>query len=407
MEGFFKRSELKLVKAPVTMVAQCGACGLLESGCRTPKMPPSGKGRRRILVVGEAPGADEDRNGVQFVGVTGQLLRDTLKRLRLDPNRDCWFTNALICRPPKNEIKDEKMIDYCRPNLIKTIDELQPEIIIPLGKSAVKSLIGWLWNHDVGEIGRWVGWQIPCQKLNTWICPTYHPSYVLRAKEQVLDQMFEDHLARAVSLEGRPWRKVPDYRSKVRIILNPDEAAAQLDKYLQVTGTLAFDFETDRLKPDNKDGRIVCCSVCWEGKESVVFPWCGKVIHRMRDLLASPQYRKIGYNIKFEDRWVRAKLGVQVQGWLWDGMLGAHVLDHRPDITGLKFQAFVRLGQPGYNEHIEDSLKPKEGGGNAQNRIHEVSLNDLLMYCGLDSLLEYKVGTLQMEALGYGRTDRF
>jgi uracil-DNA glycosylase len=69
LSGFFKGSELKLVKAPSARVPQCGVCGLWR-GCKTPKMEVSGKGKRRILIVGEAPGADEDTQGKPFVGVT-------------------------------------------------------------------------------------------------------------------------------------------------------------------------------------------------------------------------------------------------------------------------------------------------------------------------------------------------
>jgi hypothetical protein len=300
------------------------------------------------------------------------------------------------------------MIDYCRPNVLRAIEELEPEVIIPLGRSAIRSVVGWAWNGgvgDIGEVGRWVGWQIPSQKLNAWICPTYHPSFLLRSKSPVLDLYFDKHIGEAVALEGRPWRKVPDYKSQVRVIYNLDEAAEVLDRYLAVPGTMAFDFETSTLKPDNKEVRIVCCSVCWEGKETVAFPWFGKAIRRTRKLLVSREHKKIGWNAKFEHRWVRAKLDVEVNGWVWDGMVAAHVLDNRPETTRLKFQAFVTLGQSTYNDHIDEFLRPGKngGGGNDTNRINHVDLKDLLLYCGLDSLLEYKVGTLQMEAMGYGR----
>jgi hypothetical protein len=107
--------------------------------------------------------------------------------------------------------------------------------------------------------------------------------------------------------------------------------------------------------------------------------------------------------MKFEDRWCRAKLGCGVKNFVWDGMLAAHVLDNRPDITSLKFQAFVRLGVGDYNSHIEPFLRSKDKGGNEPNRIREAKLDDVLMYCGIDSLLEFKVARLQMKEMGYGR----
>ena len=78
-------------------------------------------------------------------------------------------------------------------------------------------------------------------------------------------------------------------------------------------------------------------------------------------------------------------------------MLAAHVLDNRPGITSLKFQAFVLLGQENYNSHIKPFLKAKKGS--KFNRIHELDLNDLLLYGGLDSYLEYWVAMKQIKLL--------
>ena len=80
-------------------------------------------------------------------------------------------------------------------------------------------------------------------------------------------------------------------------------------------------------------------------------------------------------------------------------MLAAHVLDNRPGTTGLKFQAFVLLGQKSYNDHIEPLLETKSKKTHI-NRIHEIDMDDLLFYNGLDSLLEYKVANIQMNMMG-------
>jgi uracil-DNA glycosylase family 4 len=173
-KGFFTKSQLAS-KAPVSRIPHCGSCGLFRQ-CKSPKMPVSGKGRKQILLVGEAPGKNEDLEGKQFVGKTGQLLERSLRSVGIDMRRDCWLTNALICRPPNNAKPSHKEIGYCRANLINTIEKLKPEIIIPIGDAAVESLMTWLWKDKIGSIGRWVGWNIPHQKLNAWICHIWHPS---------------------------------------------------------------------------------------------------------------------------------------------------------------------------------------------------------------------------------------
>jgi DNA polymerase I-like protein with 3'-5' exonuclease and polymerase domains len=112
-------------------------------------------------------------------------------------------------------------------------------------------------------------------------------------------------------------------------------------------------------------------------------------------LILKSRIPKIGCNIKFENNWTKTHLGHNVKNWWFDTMVAAHVLDNRKGITSAKFQAFVQLGQPSYNDHIEPYLKGKMG----LNKIHELDLDDLLLYNGLDSLLEYKVAMIQMKQL--------
>jgi len=102
---------------------------------------------------------------------------------------------------------------------------------------------------------------------------------------------------------------------------------------------------------------------------------------------------KIASNLKFEERWTRYFLKHRVRNWDWDTMLAAHVLNNATGITGLKFQAFVQLGQSQYDKHIEPYLKSSKG--QHLNRIREIPLKDLLVYNGMDSFLEIKLATLQ------------
>lgn len=80
-------------------------------------------------------------------------------------------------------------------------------------------------------------------------------------------------------------------------------------------------------------------------------------------------------------------------------MIGAHAIDSREGTKSLKFQAFVRLGMESYNDHIESFLKSK--GSMSPNRVDKIELKDLLLYNGLDSLLEFKLALVQMQDIGY------
>ncbi len=399
MNGFFSKTSLTVIKAPTYTTPRCGACGIYKL-CKSPKMEPSGEGRRRILIVAEAPGKDEDSQGVPLVGKDARLIRDTLAGFGVDMRRDCWSTNALICRPPHDKIPNDKVVDYCRPNLVRTITELQPDVIIPIGQVALQSLIPYVWKDDVESIGRWVGWVIPSQKVNAWICPTFHPSDLSRSKDTILPRLFKRYLKRAVGIEGKPWKEIPDYKKSVKIILDPEEAASHVRLMMAFGQPLAFDFETTTLKPDGPHARIHCCSVS-DGHTSVAFPWQGEAIVAVRQFIKST-VPKIGFNLKFEDRYARKILGCGINKWDWCGMTASHVLDNRPLITSLKFQSFVRFGIGDYSSHIEPYLKSETKGGNEPNRITEVDIETVLMYCGLDSLFEHMVAADQKKEMGYG-----
>ena len=390
MKGFFSDSAFTTETKPLRF-PECGTCGLYR-GCQSPKMEPTGKGRKGILIVGESPGVEEDAKGIQFIGKSGQYLRKVLRKIGIDLEEDCWKTNAVICHPPNNKTTRNHM-RYCQPNLLNTIERLKPTVIIPLGKMATESLIGWLWKEDFGSMGRWVGWRIPCRRYNAWICPTYHPSYALRQNDPMLDRTIEDHLRKAFEYEERP-APVSDYRKKILIYLEIDRVVTLIgavSSNIDSFGPIAFDYETNMLKPDSKNARIISCAIRWK-EGCVAYPWHGKAIEATGRLLKSP-IPKIAANMKFEDRWTRKEFGHGVRNWHWDTMLAAHVLDNRSSISSLKFQAFVKLGQENYDHHIRPFLK---GGEDGTNRIEELDLKELLLYNGMDALLEYELAMLQM-----------
>lgn len=364
-------------------------------------MRPYGQGKRKILVAGEAPGKNEDMEGRPFIGPAGQRLREILLKVGVDLDRDCWTTNSLICYPGnRNPTSDE--ISFCRPNVINTIEELKPEVMILTGSVPVQSVLGWLWKPDPGSIGMWAGWKIPHRKLNCWICPTYHPSHLLRSENPVLDLLFEKHIKTAISLNGRPWPndKVP-YEERIQVLYDAEEAAYTIRSVLlqpdrKNPRPVAFDYETNCLKPDSTEARIVSCSVS-DGITTIAYPWHGEVVAATIELLRSP-VPKIIANARFELRWTKAKLGFWPRNVIWDTVIAAHILDNRPGTAGTKFQAFVRLGQPDYGSEMEQFFK-SDGGGNSLNRIRDCDLGKLLRYNALDSFLEWYIAKQQMEEI--------
>lgn len=396
--GFFPESSLLQVAAPTSVIPKCGACGLFKT-CQSPKMPHSGKGERRVLIIAEAPGRDEDRKGTQLIGQAGSLLSDVLKSIGVNMRRDCVLTNSLICRPPNNAAPTNNQLAYCLPNTLNTIRVVKPHVIIPLGAAAVKQVVGHYWRDKPGAITRWVGWNIPCQSSNAWICPTFHPSYLLRQQNNVaLHRAFKQHLRAAFAHDGRPWKKLPDYESQVELVVDVDIAADMILEFCKSSVPVAFDYECNMVKPEPHNAAVISASLS-DGERTIAFPWRGPVVRAFKKFLRS-RVPKIAHNMKFEDRWSWKLYHKRVRNWAWDTMHGAHLIDNRRGIVGLKFQSYVILGKPRYDTHIEKFLKAKEGKTVNQITSH-IGLDDLLLYNGLDSLLEVLVAVRQMDILKY------
>jgi uracil-DNA glycosylase family 4 len=403
---FFNPSTVVKTRGFTSLLPKCGACGLLRQ-CNTPKMEVDGDGRLGMLVVGESPGREEDEQGRPFVGPTGRVLRDELRRNNVDIRRDCWLTNAAICHPP--EKTTSKHVECCRPNLTNTIRELRPRVILLLGGHAVTSFIRSVWkDEDIGGMTKWAGWRIPCRDPDAWVCPTFHPSYILHSEKKMelpaIQRVFARHIRRACKLAHRgksPWNGNPPDESKdIYISLSPNEAASLIRRNMEDpkrNKLTSFDYETNMLKPDGDDAEIVSCSICFNDKFTVAYPWHGAAIDATIEYLKS-DIPKCGANMKFEERWSRAKHKTRVRNWVWDMMVQAHTLDHRRGITSVKFQSFVRFGTPAWDLQVAPYLK--SSAPDKPNRIRECDLETLLIYNGIDSLVEFRGAIAQSKVVG-------
>ena len=152
-------------------VAHCTACKL--HGTRTQGVLGVGDRNAEWLVVGEAPGADEDAQGEPFVGEAGKLLDAMLAAIGLSRSKNVYITNVLKSRPPGNRDPEADEVAACMPYLQAQIELIQPKIILALGRFAAQSLLGT--DETVGHLrGRAHAFQgVP-------LVVTYHPAYLLR-----------------------------------------------------------------------------------------------------------------------------------------------------------------------------------------------------------------------------------
>ncbi|HXZ51436.1 MAG TPA: uracil-DNA glycosylase [Burkholderiales bacterium] len=152
-------------------VSTCTACGL--HAARTQTVFGVGDQRAEWLLVGEAPGAEEDRLGEPFVGQAGKLLDSMLAALGLKRGENVYIANVLKCRPPGNRNPEPGEVASCTPYLLRQIALVRPKLIVAMGRFAAQTLLA----SDAtiaslrGRVHRYAG--VP-------LVVTYHPAYLLR-----------------------------------------------------------------------------------------------------------------------------------------------------------------------------------------------------------------------------------
>jgi uracil-DNA glycosylase family 4 len=160
-------------------VSSCTRCGLAAT--RTQTVFARGNPDARLCFVGEAPGADEDAQGLPFVGRAGQLLDRMIGAMGLSPGEDVYVCNILKCRPPGNRRPEPEEMATCIPYLHEQLGLVRPRVIVALGNTAVAALL----ETRLGITKLRGQWKL--YRGHTLVMPTYHPSYLLRPSPQQVE----------------------------------------------------------------------------------------------------------------------------------------------------------------------------------------------------------------------------
>lgn len=178
-----KRDPEKLLAVIGQELGDCQRCNLYQT--RTNLVFGKGNPDADLMFVGEAPGADEDRQGEPFIGRAGQLLGKIISAM--GKTRDqIYIANILKCRPPENRNPNSDEIAVCSPFLIQQIEAIKPKVICALGTFAAQTML----KTDTA-IGKLRGRPHPFNETCVLV-PTYHPAYLLRSpskKKEVWDDM--------------------------------------------------------------------------------------------------------------------------------------------------------------------------------------------------------------------------
>lgn len=157
-------------------VLSCRSCELHQG--RTQAVFGVGDPNARLMIIGEAPGADEDRLGEPFVGRAGQLLTAMLAALGLDRN-EVYIANILKCRPPNNRDPKPQEAEQCTPYLRRQLELVSPKVVLAVGRIAAQ----WLLGTDA-PLGRLRGRVHSFGPDATPLIVSYHPAYLLRSPLQ-------------------------------------------------------------------------------------------------------------------------------------------------------------------------------------------------------------------------------
>ena len=186
-------ARLSSLQAVAEAIASCTRCGLCRTATRA--VPGEGGPQAELICIGEAPGADEDREGRPFVGAAGEVLRKGLAGLKLAPE-EYFIANVLKHRPPGNRDPEAAEVDACAPFLRRQVELVRPRVILALGRFAAQTLL-----QSTAGIGALRGRVHQYQGIPLVV--TYHPAATLRNDEWKRPLWEDMKLARRLLDEAR------------------------------------------------------------------------------------------------------------------------------------------------------------------------------------------------------------
>lgn len=418
--GFFDLTDERINtnQPPVELLHKrgCALCTLDREArnLASPKMAATGCKTPLIYILGEAPGADEDKQGEQFVGASGSYLRD---RIPLKFNDHIRFNNALNCRPPGNRDPTSLEIECCRPRILEDIEATQPEAIFAMGGFALH------WAGIPNGITAWRGRRLPVRigRHVCWLFPMVHPAYLLHLRSQNrnsqpsnFEMVFDFDIRRAFRevAAGLPEPVVhTEQIAKKNIECFTGKFHNELGKiadFLEEAATrerAGVDYETQNLRPYYRDSAILTTAVALP-ERAIAFAvdhpeagWTDRDKRHLTELwtrfLCSPVAKTV-HHAHFEQEWSAHFYGPEVvRASRWDCTLTqAYILDERRDGLSLEFLC---------QQHFGINIKQITGTLNKKNMKSE-PLAKLLPYNAIDGkyhlhLFDAQAAELQRQKL--------
>ena len=336
-------------------MSKCFKCPLnTESNINN--MPGHGDVNAPILILGESPGYNEEKEGVPFIGRAGHLLHEILEKAGLSRD-DCYIVNVLGCRP-KSKKADYPYVDCCMDNVKKKIEGLNPKVIISLGNYAFYASTG-----IEGGITKKHGLQESWSEFpDVPLISTIHPAAILR-DQKLYGKALDDFNSAAVYVNGEREAEDTDYK-----VIFPDDIQ-WIEEQLDSTKIVSVDLETSGFSwitsevlaigfsPKPRTGYVVpllgkhCCQT-WNEEDT-------KTIMDGLERIFSNEYTWIGANIKFDMRFLKHKFGFELKGRILDTSL-LHHLVHEDEPHSLDFATKKYTNMTPYKDDFTDKIPRNE-----------------------------------------------
>lgn len=379
------------------------------------KMNDSGRGKKQILIISDFPTKIQLGRSTLLTGNEYGLLHSTLSQFGINLIDDCIWTTSIQCTP--NYEGKKKSYDIgnatksCYPHINKLIFEYKPKLIITLGDYSARSILKQHWKGNVSpEVLR--GYTIPLKAWNCHWIPTvnkdyqrfgYHPETVDFYMRHDISTGLQKTTSNGVVV-NKAILSVSELQKRVKVLQHPVQIKSVLERFIMENKPTAFDYEATGIKLHRDLHKIYSMSLCNNTEEAFSFLITPEVETDVIKFLSSDVQKECA-NKNYEQCASVLKYQQWVKNINWDTMLCQHVLDAEGGSEGddarnigsssksVKFLSFLLWGITDYSKDVKSYFQPiseeeKLLGDNTYNKIEQCPVQKLLVYGGMDALLE-------------------
>lgn len=320
---------------------------------RYPKIPPTKTFDADLAVVGEGPGITELSRKKPFVGDSGDVLNKSLKAADLPPREEVFITNAMLCRAAKKPIKN-KALWCCRPRVIQELKEVDPEVVLVLGSSALRTIT----NDPRSSITRQHSKAFRIKELpNTVMVPAYHPAALFRSPGDYRTYKQALIYASIILHHGERAIKKPG-ETNYTTLETVEEAVEKLKEWSELDKeiVLGADIETGGFDP--LEDEVLCLGICIDEGFTYIIP--DSIIHDIpKQYFQSDNFKWCFHDGSFDTAFLqRENLPVGIDH---DTILLHYCLDEHAGGHGLETLSMRFLGADAYDSEVKKHAKKGRG----------------------------------------------